>query len=87
MPLPPPPPTPRDDVVEIVHGERVVDPYRWLEDDDADRVRAWTEDQNARTRAVLDARPERSHFTGRLRELLAVGLLATPRAVAGKVFY
>ena len=52
-----------------------------------DRVRAWTEAQNARTRAVLDARPERAHFRSRLRELLAVGLLSTPRPVAGKLFY
>src|SRR5437867_12951003 len=28
--IPPPPATPRSDVVDIVHGERITDPYRWL---------------------------------------------------------
>src|SRR5712691_2081279 len=82
-----PPPTARDEVVETLHGERIVDPYRWLEDDSSPRVRAWTDAQNARTRAILDALPARAHFARRLRELLAVGLLETPRPVAGKVFH
>src|SRR5438309_3903788 len=87
MRIAPPPPTPREDVVDTLHGERVVDPYRWLEDSGSARVRAWTDAQNARTRAVLDALPQRPHFARRLRELMSVGLLETPRPVAGKLFH
>ncbi|HEV8468628.1 MAG TPA: prolyl oligopeptidase family serine peptidase [Candidatus Limnocylindria bacterium] len=81
------PSTPRDDIIDTLHGERIADPYRWLEDDASPRVRDWTDAQNARTRAVLDALPQRAVFARRLRELLSVGLLSTPRPVAGKIFH
>lgn len=87
MRLPPPPVTPREDVADVWHGERVVDPYRWLEDTDSERTRVWTDAQNARTRAALGALPQRQHFASRLRELLAVGLLDTPRPVSGCIFH
>src|SRR5687768_10153929 len=87
MRLPPPPLTPREDVADVWHGEHVVDPYRWLEDTESEHTRAWTDAQNARTRSVLDALPQRKHFVARLRELLAVGLLDTPRPVNGRVFH
>lgn len=87
MPLPPPPRTPREEVVDDVHGERITDPYRWLEEDAAERVRAWSEEQNARTRSVIGPLPQRAAFARRLRELLAVGLLSTPRPIAGRIFH
>jgi prolyl oligopeptidase len=87
VPLPPAPRTPRDDVVETLHGIVVNDPYRWLEADGAGRVREWTDAQNARTRAVLDALPQRAFFARRVRQLLSVGLLSTPRPVAGRIFH
>jgi len=85
--IPPPPATPRDELFDTWHGERVPDPYRWLEDDASERVRDWTDLQNVRTRAVLDALPQRATLARRLRELLSVGLLSTPRPVAGHVFH
>jgi prolyl oligopeptidase len=87
MRVPPPPLTPRDEVADVWHGERVIDPYRWLEDTASERTRAWTDAQNARTRAVLDPLPQRRYFAQRLRELLAVGLLDTPRPVNGRIFH
>src|SRR5205823_12009584 len=85
--IPPPPATPRSDLVDIVHGERITDPYRWLEDDRSDRVKDWTDRQNARTRAALDRLPERRFLAARLRELLSVGLLSTPRPIAGRILH
>lgn len=87
MPLPPAPRTPREEVVDDLHGTKVTDPYRWLEADTGDRVREWTDQQNARTRAVLDSLPQRAAFASRLRELLSVGLLSTPRPIAGNIFH
>jgi prolyl oligopeptidase len=84
--LPPAPPAHRGDEAEVLHGERIVDPYRWLERDGPD-TRAWTDDQNRRTRAALDALPERAGFVTRLRELLGVGLLGVPRPVGDRVFF
>jgi prolyl oligopeptidase len=82
----PPPPTPREDVVDTWHGESISDPYRWLEGS-SDRIRTWTDAQNARTRAVLDTVPARRAFAARLRELLSVGLLSTPRPAGPWLFY
>ena len=79
--------TPREEVVDVWHGERVIDPYRWLEDTGSERTRTWTDSQNSRTRAVLDQLTERRYFAQRLRELLAVGLLDTPRPVNGRIFH
>src|SRR5438132_3051289 len=85
-PLPPVPPAPRGDESDVLHGERIADPYRWLERD-GDATHAWTEAQNARTRAVLDAVPERARFAERLRDLLGVGLLGVPQPVGDRVFF
>lgn len=84
--LPPAPPAPRGDEAEVLHGDRIADPYRWLERDSAE-TRAWTADQNARTRAALDGVGIRSYFQERLRALIGVGLLGTPRPVGERVFY
>lgn len=48
-----PPETPRRPVEETLHGETILDPYRWLEGDD-DEVAAWTDAQNAHADLVLD---------------------------------
>ncbi|HUG55636.1 MAG TPA: prolyl oligopeptidase family serine peptidase [Candidatus Limnocylindrales bacterium] len=87
MNVPPPPPTPAEDVVEELHGEPVADPYRWLEDPSSPRTKAWTETQNRRTRTVLDALPDRAALARRLREHLSTGLLETPRLVGTRVFH
>jgi prolyl oligopeptidase len=84
---PPPPLTPREEAADVWHGERVIDPYRWLEDTDSERTRVWTEAQNARTHAVIDAVPQRPYFARRIRDLLAVGLLDTPRPISGRIFH
>ena len=87
MRIPPPPLTPREEVTDTWHGDRVVDPYRWLENTDSERTRRWTDAQNARTREILDALPQRPQFAERLRQLVAVGLLDTPRPTNGHVFH
>src|SRR5438876_6011115 len=84
--LAPPPIAARGEDVDVWHGERIADPYRWLERD-SPATRSWTDAQNARTRAALDALPERAPFAARLPELLGVGLLGVPRPVGVRVFY
>ena len=84
--LPPAPSAARGDEAEVLHGERIADPYRWLERDGAE-TRAWTEAQNTRTRGALDAVPDRARFAARLRELLGIGLLGVPRPMGERVFF
>ena len=65
------PATARKPVAEQYHAVTVVDDYRWLENWDAAAVRAWSDSQNAHTRAVLDALPARGAIAQRVRELLS----------------
>jgi len=56
----------------------VPDPYRWLEDGASERVRAWTAEQNARVRALLDGAPGRQELRTELERLLTIGRVDLP---------
>lgn len=71
--VPPPPPTRADDLVEVLHGIPVADPYRWLEDGEDPEVVAWVDAQNRRSDRVLAALPQRRHLRERLTSLLRAG--------------
>jgi prolyl oligopeptidase len=81
------PTTKVDPVVEELHGVKLVDPYRWLEDGDSPEVREWTEKQNAFTRSVLDRWPGRAKLRQRLDTLLDIGSLGVPTPRGGLYFY
>ena len=81
------PPARRSDTVEILHGETIADPYRWLEDGESSDTLAWTEAQNALTQAYLEAVPVRERIGARLDQLLAIGALGVPTPVRGRYFY
>ncbi len=66
-----PPATPKRPVVEELHGYRVVDDFRWLEDWNDPAVRAWSEAQNAYARAILDSEPSRTAIQDRVDALMA----------------
>src|SRR5580658_5428143 len=71
-------PTRTVDVVDDYFGEKVRDPYRWLEDSDSPEVRAWTEQQNLATTRYVDAIPGRAELAERIKDLLHVGLVSAP---------
>ncbi len=64
------PDAPRIPVEQTYHGVTVADPYRWLENDGAATVTAWTAAQNALTRRVLDGSPVRAAVAGQIAGLL-----------------
>src|SRR4051812_44260700 len=64
--------TPRKPVTDIFHGVEVVDEYRWLEDESSEATRKWTAEQDARTRAYLEALPFRGAIRRRCEEILGV---------------
>ncbi|HEV7663411.1 MAG TPA: prolyl oligopeptidase family serine peptidase [Chloroflexota bacterium] len=81
------PATRRDDVVDVLHGRKVADPYRWLEDGDAPETRSWVAAQNAFTRATLDGLPDRPAIHARLDGLLTTGAVSTPALRGERAFY
>jgi prolyl oligopeptidase len=75
-----------EDVVDVLHGVAVADPYRWLEDGDDPEVVAWAEAQNERTRTVLDGLPARPALRAQLERLLRAPIAAAPRLAGDRVF-
>jgi prolyl oligopeptidase len=83
-----PPTTPVEPITEILHGVEITDPYRWLEDQNSARTRAWIEEQAAYTRAYLDAIPGREQIRERVKELLAVKeVISEPWNVSDRYFF
>jgi prolyl oligopeptidase len=82
-----PPVARREDVVDLLHGVAVADPYRWLEDGDSEETRTWVEHQNAISRSVLESLPNRDSIHARLDRLLAIGSVGTPAVRGSRYFY
>lgn len=84
-----PPATRIDPVVDVMHGEEIIDNYRWLEplEKESDEVREWTTLQNNYTRSILDNLPGRAELEKRLAELMSIGSVSTPSMRGNRYFY
>lgn len=86
--LEPPPFTPIEPVSDVLHGVAIVDPYRWLEDQNSPRTRKWIGEQSAYTRAYLDAIPGRDRIQKRVEELLTgKEVISDPWNVRDRYFF
>jgi prolyl oligopeptidase len=83
---PKPPATRTDNVTEVIHGMTIVDPYRWLEDQQSPETRAWIDAQNAYTHSFLDTLRSREAISERLTELMKVDRIGTPFERGGRYF-
>src|SRR5437660_4657208 len=81
------PPSRRSDAGDTLHGIRVPDPYRWLEEEKSPEVQAWMEAQDAFARSRLRGLPGRDIIARRLSELLYVDALGAPRHRGQRYFY
>lgn len=63
------PVTKKVDTVDVYFGEKVADPYRWLEDDNSAETKAWVEEQNKVTNAYLAEIPFREKIKNKLTQL------------------
>ena len=59
----------RDAQVDVYHGVKVADPYRWLEDIDSADTRAWVSAEDRLSRGFLDSIPGRDKLEARLRKV------------------
>ena len=82
------PRTEKGTVTDNYFGTVVADPYRWLEDLDDPRTRAWITAQNAFTASYLAQFPLRDTLRTRLRELFDYARVTVPELTATRrLFY
>jgi prolyl oligopeptidase len=83
------PETKRGDVVETHFGERIADPYRWLENDvrTDGEVRDWVTRQNAVTNAFLETLPGRDAIRARMTQFYNYERFGIPRRAGSRYFY
>lgn len=81
------PQTPRVEHVDVYHGTRVADPYRWLEDASAAQTKQWIEAQNALAQPYLESIPARETIKKRLTQLWNYERYDLPVKRGGRYFY
>src|SRR5271155_5758339 len=85
--LNPPPFSEQEPITEMLHGVPVTDTYRWLEDQDSPRTRAWIAEQTRYARNYLDAIPGRELIRRRIREFLAVETYDSLQKAGNRYFF
>lgn len=80
------PATKKVDQVDDYFGTKVADPYRWLEDDNAEEVKQWVQAQNAVTFGYLDTIPFRPKIKDRLTEIFNYPRYSSPGR-AGEYYF
>ena len=74
----------KDNTVDMYFGEKVADPYRWLEDDMSAQTAEWVDAENAVTRKYLDNIPMRKNILKRLKETANYEKIGIPFKRQGK---
>ena len=80
------PPTRQDNFREVIHGVEIIDPYRWLEDQESPETRQWIDAQNKYTHSLLDGLPSRPLIQKRLSELMRIDTVSAPFEQGGRYF-
>jgi prolyl oligopeptidase len=81
------PAPPHGDLVEDVHGLKVADPYRPLEEIDAPATRSWVQAENRFTDEVLGDLPARATLRARLTALAKVEGHGRPTVRGARAFW
>lgn len=75
------------DQVDVYHGIKVQDPYRWLEDLDSAETKSWVEAQNHLTRGYLAKLPYRKAIQARLTKLWNFERFSAPFKEGDRYFF
>ena len=83
------PVTRRGSIVDTAFGERIADPYRWLENDVRrdPEVADWVRRQDAVTRTYLASLPARAGFAASIRRVLDYERFGIPKKAGGRYFF
>jgi len=81
-----PPTAAEKPIVDLFHGTKVLDNYRWLEDGKSPETQKWVEREMAYTRGILDPLPGRAAINQRLTDLLSIGSVTAP-IIAGRHYF
>jgi prolyl oligopeptidase len=87
LPALPYPETRRLDQVDELHGVKVADPYRWLEDGKSEEVKKWVDAEDSLARSYLAKLPDRDALAARFKELFYIESQGTPRHYGNRWFY
>ncbi len=82
-----PPQAKMGDVVDTIHGHKIADPYRWMEDANSPDTQEYVRAEMAYTRSLLDPLPGRDRIHERLTQLLSIGTIGTPQIGGPYYFY
>jgi prolyl oligopeptidase len=66
-------------VEDTVQGHKIVDPYRYLENQDDPDTKLYVEQELSYTRSILDPLPGRDMINARLSQLLEIGTVGVPQ--------
>ena len=80
------PTTRSENVAENFHNIEILDPYRWLEDQDSPETREWIAAQTAYQKQVTESMPGRESIRKRLTELMRVDSVGLPQEQGGVYF-
>jgi prolyl oligopeptidase len=81
------PATKKVDQVDDFFGTKVADPYRWLEDDNAEEVKQWVTAENAVTFGYLTTIPFRPKIKERLTEIFNYPRYSSPFRAGENYFF
>jgi len=84
---PKPPVTRQDNVSEVFHGVKLIDPYHWLEDGASAETRRWIDEQNAYAHALLDHQPLRAEIVRGLTAMLEHDQIGGPELRGGYYYF
>jgi prolyl oligopeptidase len=77
----------RDATVDTLHGTKVADPYRWLEDASQPAVQAWMNAEDKLGRDYVARLPVRDRLAARMKELFYVDHVFPPVRRGTRLFY
>ena len=81
------PSTHKDSIIDDYFGQKIQDPYRWLEDDHSQATGAWVAEQNKLTFSYLDRIPFRNKLKSHLEKLFNFEKCSVPYKHAGKYYF